>query len=64
MSEPTGGSTNQLDLSQISVDEWTSASPDGEPVATGLVAFPKADSDVQQAYVRLLIFSADGKTTG
>lgn len=61
---PTTSETthNTLDLSQMSVEEWSSTSPDGKWIATGLVAFPKADSSIQQAYVRLMIFNVDGKT--
>lgn len=60
--ESTESSTDQLDLTQMSVDEWASTSPDGKWIATSLVAFPKDSSSVQQAYIRLMIFSADGKT--
>jgi hypothetical protein len=56
---PSPTSTHQVDLSQMSVQEWSSTSPDGKWVAVGLVAFPKGDTGVQQAYVRLMIFSAD-----
>ena len=55
-------SGRQLDLSQMSVDEWASTSPDGKWVAVGLVAFPKENIGGQSAYVRLLIFNTDGKT--
>jgi hypothetical protein len=58
----TPNPTAQLNLAQMSVEEWSSTSPDGKWIATGLVAFPKGDRAVQQAYVRLMIFSADGKT--
>ena len=44
------------------VEEWASTSPDGKWIAAGLVAFPKANASEQLAYVRLLIFSADGNT--
>lgn len=50
-----------LDLSQMSVDEWASTSPDGRWAAVGLVAFPKENVDEQLAYVRLVIFNTDGK---
>jgi hypothetical protein len=52
----------QLNLSQMDVDEWASNSPDGKWVAVGLVAFPNENISGQFAYVRLIIFSADGKT--
>ena len=55
-------SNDQLDLSQMSVDEWASTSPNGKWVAVGLVAFPKENIGGQLAYVRLMIFSADGTT--
>jgi hypothetical protein len=42
------------------VDEWASTSPDGKWVAVGLVAFPEENIGGQSAYVRLIIFSADG----
>jgi hypothetical protein len=51
-----------LDLSRMNVEEWASTSADGKWVAAGLVAFPKPNTDVVQAYVRLVIFSADGET--
>jgi hypothetical protein len=60
--ESTESSTDQLDLSQMNVDEWASTSPDGKWVVTSIVAFPKDTSGIQQAYVRMMIFSADGKT--
>ncbi len=52
----------QVDLSKMTVDEWASTSPDGAWVAAGLVAFPKENIGGQQAYIRLMIFSIDGKT--
>jgi hypothetical protein len=55
-------STQQLDLSQMDVNEWASTSTDGRWVATGLVAFPKKNIGGQLAYVRLMIFRVDGKT--
>jgi hypothetical protein len=55
-------SNSQLNLSQMSVNEWASTSPNGRWVAVGLVAFPKANTGGQQAYVRFMIFSVDGKT--
>jgi WD40 repeat protein len=62
LSEKSNISTGKPDLSQMNVEEWASTSPDGEWIATGLVAFPKPNAGEQLAYVRLLIFSADGKT--
>jgi dipeptidyl aminopeptidase/acylaminoacyl peptidase len=53
---------NQLDLSQMNVNEWASTSPDGEWVAVGLIAFPKENIGGQLDYTRLMIFSTDGKT--
>ena len=53
---------NELNLYEMNAEEWASTSPDGKWVATSLVAFPKDNSGIQQAYVRLMIFSADGKT--
>jgi hypothetical protein len=53
--------TNQLNLSQMSVNEWSSTSLDGKWVAVGLFAFPNESSREQLAYVRLIIFSADAK---
>ena len=55
-------SPGSIDLSQMIVEEWASTSPDGKWIAAGLVAFPKANASEQSAYVRLLIFSADGNT--
>jgi hypothetical protein len=46
----------------MNVQEWASTSSDGTWVATGLVAFPKENIGGQLAYVRLMIFSADGRT--
>ena len=71
--DPTGSATafssqtlenpgQQLNLSQMNANEWASNSPDGKWVAVGLVAFPKENISGQFAYVRLIIFSADGKT--
>src|SRR6266498_3534088 len=51
----------QLDFSQMDVNEWASTSPDGIWVAAGLVAFPRGNVGGQLAYVRLMIFGADGK---
>jgi hypothetical protein len=59
--EPLVEPSNQLNLAQMSVQEWSSTSPDGKWVAVGLVAFPKENSDRQRAYVRLIIFDVDGK---
>lgn len=59
---PSGSpNTEQLDLSQMNVQEWASTSPDGKWLATGLVAFPKENIGGQRAYVRLMIFRVDGK---
>lgn len=55
-------SNNELNLFGMNVQEWVSTSPDGKWVAAGLVAFPKENIGGQQAYIRLMIFSADGKT--
>jgi hypothetical protein len=44
----------------MSVEEWSSTSPDGRWITVGLVAFPRPKSELQQAYVRLMIFSTDG----
>jgi len=55
-------STKQLNLLQMNVEEWVSTSPDGTWLATGLVAFTKENIGGQLAYIRLIIFSADGKT--
>ena len=52
----------QLNLSQMDVNEWASTSSDGRWVAMGLVAFPKENIGGQLAYIRLMIFSVDGKT--
>ena len=60
--ETRGVQANQIDLSAMDVQEWASTSPDSKWIATGLVAFPQANATKQLAYVRLLIFSADGKT--
>ena len=54
-------SNKQLNLSMMNVQEWASTSPDGRWVAVGLVAFPKENIGGQFAYVRLMIFSVDGK---
>jgi hypothetical protein len=54
-------SNNELNLFGMNVQEWASTSPDGKWVAVGLVAFPKENIGGQQAYIRLMIFSADGK---
>ncbi len=59
---PSSTETDQLDLSQMNVEEWASTSPNGTWIATGLVAFPKENTNGQLTYVRLMIFSADGKT--
>jgi hypothetical protein len=45
----------------MNVQEWASTSVDGRWVAAGLVAFPKENIGGQLAYVRLMIFSVDGK---
>jgi len=52
---------SQLDLSLMNVNEWASTSLDGMWTAVGLVAFPKENVGGQLAYVRLMIFRADGK---
>lgn len=57
----TEASDNQLNLSLMNVQEWVSTSLDGKWIAVGLVAFPKENVGGQLAYVRLAIFSADGK---
>jgi hypothetical protein len=54
--------TQQLNLSQMDVNEWVSTSSDGKWVAARLVAFPKENVGGQLAYIRLMIFSTDGKT--
>jgi dipeptidyl aminopeptidase/acylaminoacyl peptidase len=53
---------DQLNLSQMTANEWASTSPNGKWVAVGLVAFPRENIGGQPAYVRVMIFSADGKT--
>jgi hypothetical protein len=55
-------SNNRLDLPSMNVQEWASTSLDGKWVAVGLVTFPKENIGGQFAYVRLMIFSVDGKT--
>ena len=59
LSEAPVETANQLNLSQMNVDEWASTSPDGKWIATGLVAFPKESISDQPAYVRLMIFGID-----
>ena len=55
-------SAQQIDLSQMDVHEWASTSSDGKWVAVGLVAIPPENGSGKLAYVRLMVFSADGKT--
>jgi hypothetical protein len=57
----TAKSIDPIDLSQMNVEEWVSTSSDSKWVAVGLVAFPKENIGGQFAYVRLLVFSTDGK---
>jgi len=59
---PSFTATDQLDLSHMNVEEWASTSPNGTWIATGLVALPKENTSGKLAYVRLMIFSTDGKT--
>jgi hypothetical protein len=48
---------DEVNLSELVVNEWASTSPDGNWVAVGLVAFPGLNSTSQLAYVRLIIFN-------
>ena len=62
ISETSETPIDEVNLSEMVVNEWASTSPDGNWVAIGLVAFPSVDSTSQLAYVRLIIFNTKENT--